>query len=159
MVDAHRLDDMRPYLWKTADFGRTWKRLDGGLPKDVYLHSVREDPVRRGMLYLGTERGVAVSMDDGATWHSLQLNLPTVAVHDLAVKDNSLVVGTHGRSIWILDDLALLREHSPDATKKGKGLHLFPAPDAVRWNWTRGRALHRLEGAEPAAAARPSTTG
>ncbi|HEX7182816.1 MAG TPA: glycosyl hydrolase [Thermoanaerobaculia bacterium] len=134
VVDAHRLDDMRPYLWKTTDFGRTWKRLDNGLPRDVYLHSVREDPARKGTLYLGTERGVAYSTDDGATWRSLRLNLPTVAVHDLQVKDDSLVVGTHGRSIWIFDDLGLLRE-MPATKLADKAAHLFPAPDAVRWSY------------------------
>jgi photosystem II stability/assembly factor-like uncharacterized protein len=132
VVDAHRLDDMQPYLWKTNDLGRTWKRLDGGLPRDVYLHAVREDPSRRGMLYLGTERGVAFSRDDGATWHSLKLNLPTVAVHDLVVKGDALVVGTHGRSLWIFDDLAVVREPLPESAKAA-GFYLFPAPEAVRW--------------------------
>jgi photosystem II stability/assembly factor-like uncharacterized protein len=131
-VDAHRLDDTRPYLWKTADFGRTWKRLDGSLPRDVYLHSVREDPAAKGTLYLGTERGVVFSTDDGATWRSLKLNLPTVAVHDLQVKDNALVLATHGRSMWIFDDLALVRALTPQAT--GAEPHLFAAPDAVRWS-------------------------
>ena len=131
-AEAHRLDDMRPYLWKTSDFGRTWKRLDGGLPRDVYLHAVREDPARRGVLYLGTERGVAFTRDDGATWHSLKLNLPTVAVHDLVVKGDHLVVGTHGRSLWIFDDLAVVREPLPAAAKSA-GFHLFPVPEAVRW--------------------------
>jgi photosystem II stability/assembly factor-like uncharacterized protein len=108
VVDAHRLDDLHPYLWKTADFGRTWRRLDGKLPQDLYLHAVREDPRHRGMLYLGTEHGVAVSIDDGATWHALRLNLPAVAVHDLAIKDDELVLATHGRSFWILDHLPVL---------------------------------------------------
>ena len=137
VVDAHRLDDMRPYLWKTTDLGRTWKRLDGDLPKDVYLHAVREDSAVRGLLYLGTERGVAVSKDDGASWRSLRLNLPTVAVHDLQVKDDHLVVGTHGRSAWILDDLAVVRALNGKLEKIDKpgsaDLHLFPVPDAVRW--------------------------
>jgi photosystem II stability/assembly factor-like uncharacterized protein len=131
VVDAHRLDDMRPYLWKTSDLGRTWKRLDGGLPRDVYLHSVREDPAQRGFLYVGTERGVVFSRDDGGTWQALKLNLPTVAVHDLQVKDDSLVVGTHGRSIWIFDDLSVVRNPPPAKAD----LHLFPAPDAVRWSY------------------------
>jgi len=136
VVDAHRLDDMRPYLWKTTDLGRTWKRLHGDLPKDVYLHAVREDPAHRGTLYLGTERGVAFSTDDGATWRSLRLNLPTVAVHDLQVKDDHLVLGTHGRSAWILDDLSVVRGITSQIKSKeieSKDLHLFPAPDAVRW--------------------------
>ncbi|HEV2844609.1 MAG TPA: glycosyl hydrolase, partial [Thermoanaerobaculia bacterium] len=134
VVDAHRLDDMRPYLWKTTDLGRTWKRLDGGLPRDVYLHAVREDPAKRGFLYAGTERGVIFSRDDGATWNALKLNLPTVAVHDLQVKDDSLVLGTHGRSLWIFDDLSVVRNPAPAAAD----LHLFPVPDAVRWNYAGG---------------------
>ncbi len=135
VVDAHRLDDMRPYLWKTTDLGRSWKRLDAGLPKDIYLHSVREDPAQRGTLYLGTERGVAFSTDDGATWRGLRLGLPTVAVHDLQVKDDHLVLGTHGRSAWILDDLPAIRALKEIEAKdvEAKGLYLFPPPDAVRW--------------------------
>ena len=148
VVDAHRLDDMRPYLWKTTDYGKTWKRLDKDLPKDVYLHSVREDPARKGVLYLATERGVAVSRDDGATWSSLRLNLPTVAVHDLAVKDDSLVVGTHGRSAWILDDLSIVRETSEAISKKD--VHLFAAPEAVRWYWQPGPRLTARVGQNPA---------
>ena len=131
VVDAHRLDNMKPYLYKTADFGRSWTRLDSALAQDVYLHAVREDPARKGQLYLGTERGVMFSSDDGKSWRSLRLNMPTVAVHDLVVKGDDLVVGTHGRSIWILDDLAPFRE--TDASITGKPVHLFTVPDAVRW--------------------------
>ncbi|MES1242705.1 MAG: glycosyl hydrolase [Acidobacteriota bacterium] len=152
VVDAHRLDDMTPYLWKTADYGRTWKRLDGGLPRDVYLHAVREDPKVRGMLYLGTERGVAMSRDDGATWQSLKLNLPTVAVHDLVVKDGSLVLGTHGRSIWILDDLDAVREATPKVAEQD--VHLFSAPDAVRWVWHSGSRYVGPRGQNPPQGAR-----
>ena len=133
VVDAHRLDDLRPYLYKTSDYGRTWKRLDAGLAPDIYLHAVREDPRKRGQLYVGTERGVVYSTDDGATWRSLQLNLPTVPVHDLVVKDQSLVVGTHGRSLWILDDLVPLREMSRQVVQQD--LFAFSAPDAVRWRY------------------------
>ena len=118
VVDNHRMDDMRPHLWKTTDLGKSWKSLAGGLPADVYLHAVREDPDKRGMLYVGTERGVSFSRDDGATWQELRLNLPTVAVHDLRVKDGDLVVGTHGRSIWILDDLTPVREWTGTIEKK-----------------------------------------
>jgi photosystem II stability/assembly factor-like uncharacterized protein len=131
VVDAHRLDDMRPYLFKTTDFGRSWTRLDSGLPRDVYLHAVREDPAKRGQLYLGTERGVTYSIDGGKTWRELKLNLPTVAVHDLVVKGDDLVVGTHGRSVWILDDLQPIREWSPALASQS--VHLFPVADAVRW--------------------------
>ena len=133
VVDAHRLDDARPYLWKTVDFGRTWKSLAGGLPRDVYLHAVREDPQRRGLLYLGTERGMSFSADDGATWRVLGLNLPTVAVHDLLVKSNDLVLGTHGRSMWILDDLTPIRQWSKEVA--GEPAHIFPAQPAIRWEY------------------------
>ena len=142
VVDAHRLDDMRPYLYATTDLGQTWKRIDGELPQDVYLHAVREDPKKRGQLYIGTERGVMYSPDHWANWRSLRLNMPTVAVHDLQVKDNSLVVATHGRSIWILDDLQPVREYNDRVA--ADSLSLFAPADAVRWrygssNWgTRG---------------------
>jgi photosystem II stability/assembly factor-like uncharacterized protein len=133
VVDAHRMDDTRPYLWKTADHGKTWKSLAAGLPTDVTLHAVREDPKKKGLLYVGTERGVSCSPDDGATWKELKLNLPTVAVHDLVVKDDDLVLGTHGRSIWILDDLTAVREWSKDV--EAKTAHLFTARPAVRWQY------------------------
>ncbi len=154
VVDAHRLDDMQPYLWKTTDSGQTWKRLDGGLPRDVYLHAVREDPTERGLLYLGTERGVIFSRDDGdsATWQPLKLNLPTVAVHDLMVKDDDLVVGTHGRSIWIFDDLTVLR-HPVPSPAPAAGVYLFPVPDAVRWEVSGGPA-DRWSGQNPPHGAR-----
>lgn len=131
VVDNHRLDDNRPYLYKTTDYGRSWRALHGKLPEDVYLHVVREDPAKRGQLYLGTERGVMWSADDGASWRSLRLNMPTVAVHDLAVKNDDLVVGTHGRSIYILDDLQPVREF--DSRTAAAAVHLFPAQEAIRW--------------------------
>jgi photosystem II stability/assembly factor-like uncharacterized protein len=137
VVEAHRLDNMRPYLYKTADYGRTWSRLDSRLPQDVYLHAVREDPAKRNQLYLGTERGVMYSTDGGGTWRDLKLNLPTVAVHDLVVKGDNLVVGTHGRSVWILDDLQPIREMS--AAVAESSAYLFPAADPVRWRFG-GRA-------------------
>jgi photosystem II stability/assembly factor-like uncharacterized protein len=136
VVDAHRSDDMRPYLWKTTDYGKTWKSLSGGLAKDVYLHSVREDPKMKGMLYVATERGVNFSRDDGATWQLLGLNFPTVAVHDLVVKDDDLVLATHGRSFWILDDLTPVRQYSKDVFEKP--VHLFPARPAIRWEQRSG---------------------
>jgi photosystem II stability/assembly factor-like uncharacterized protein len=136
VVDAHRLDNMHPYLYKTADLGKSWKRLDATLAQDVYLHAVREDPARRGQLYLGTERGVMFSTDDGQTWRSLRLNMPTVAVHDLQVKDDDLVVATHGRSLWILDDLQPVREYN--ATVASEALHLFAPADAIRWHYGSG---------------------
>ena len=135
VVDAHRLENPRPYLFKTIDLGRTWTRLDNKLPHDIYLHVVREDPAKKGQLYLGTERGVMFSTDDGLTWRDLRLNLPTVAVHDLVVKGDDLVVGTHGRSLWILDDLQPLRELSVAVRSD---VHLFPVADGVRWRLGEG---------------------
>jgi photosystem II stability/assembly factor-like uncharacterized protein len=131
VVDAHRMDIMKPFLYKTTDFGDSWQRLDSNLPQDVYLHAVREDPVVRDLLYIGTERGVAFSRDGGKNWKSMKLNLPTVAVHDLAVKDSSLVVGTLGRSIWIFDHLSVIRELTPQIISAKA--HLFSSPDAIAW--------------------------
>jgi photosystem II stability/assembly factor-like uncharacterized protein len=133
VADAHRLDDETPYLWKTADFGKSWTRLGRDLDPEVYLHVVREDKKQRGMLYLGAERGVLVSRDDGATWESLRLNMPTVSVVDLATTDNDLVVGTLGRSAWILDDLTPVRETTPSL--KEAAAHLFPPIPAIRWHY------------------------
>lgn len=133
VVDNHRLDDMRPYLFKTTDHGQTWQSLTAKLPQDVYLHVVREDPRCKGLLFLGTERGVMFSRDGGETWQPLRLNLPTVAVHDLKVKDDDLVVGTNGRSLWILDDLTPLRTLPPAAA--GAGPTLLPPRPAIRWRY------------------------
>jgi photosystem II stability/assembly factor-like uncharacterized protein len=140
VVDAHRSDDLRPYLFKTADFGQTWTRLDAKLAQDVYLHAVREDPARKGLLYAGTERGVVFSTDEGATWQPLQLNLPTVAVHDLIVKDDSLVLATHGRSFWVLDDLPVVRSMTPDVA--ARPAHLFAPTEALAWRFHSAGASH-----------------
>ncbi len=131
VADAHRLDDETPYLFKTEDFGKTWRRLGRDLDPEVYLHVVREDTKRRGLLFLGTERGVLVSHDDGARWDSLQLNMPTVAIADLVLTGDDLVVGSIGRSAWILDDLTPVRELSP--TIAAGPAHLFsPRPARLR---------------------------
>jgi len=127
-VDRHRLDDPAPYIYRTTDRGRHWARIDRGIAPDAYVHVVRADPARRGLLYAGTERGVYVSFDDGESWESLQLNLPVAPVHDLWVKDGDLVAATHGRAFWVLDDLAPLE--ALDA--RPSGLHLFPPRAAVR---------------------------
>src|SRR6266581_8551435 len=109
-VDRHKLDDFKPYIFKTTDLGKTWTAITNGIPDGAYVHAVREDPEKRGLLYAGTELGVFVSFDDGAHWQRLQLNLPTSPIHDLAVKDDDLVVATHGRSFWVLDDLTPIRQ-------------------------------------------------
>src|SRR5712692_5099456 len=140
-VDRHRLDDYRPYIYKTSDFGRTWTKITAGIPDNTYVHAVREDPAKRGLLYAGTETGVYFSLDDGARWQPLQLNLPATPIHDLVVKGDDLVVATHGRSFWILDDLSPLRQWG-DATPNA-GAHLYAPRIAYRTraghNTLRGR--------------------
>mgnify|MGYP001593677295 CR=1 FL=1 len=123
----YQLDDFAPYFWKTTDFGKTWSLITTGIPATSYSRSLREDPVRRGLLFAGTETGVFVSFNDGARWEPLQLNLPRVAVRDLRVHGNDVVIGTHGRSFWALDDISYLRQVADSVTSKKA--HLFvPAP-------------------------------
>ncbi len=131
VVEAHRLDDYKPYVWKTKDFGETWTRITDDLPGGEYARSVRCDPKKKGHLYLGTERRVWHSPDDGESWHPLQLNMPSASITDLVVKDDDLVVGTLGRSIWILDDLTPLRQWTDSIEKKAG--HVFPTRSAIRW--------------------------
>jgi photosystem II stability/assembly factor-like uncharacterized protein len=116
-VERHRLDDFKPYIYKTADSGKTWSTIVSGIPEGAYVRAVREDPKRRGLLYAGTELGVYVSFDDGAHWQPLQLNLPMSPIHDLVVKDDDLVVATHGRSFWVLTDLAPIRQISSNVAQ------------------------------------------
>ncbi|HEV3470079.1 MAG TPA: hypothetical protein VG148_12215 [Pyrinomonadaceae bacterium] len=130
----YKHDDFRPYLYKTADFGRTWTKIDAGIPDGSFTRVVRCDPHRRGLLYAGTETGMFVSFDDGAGWQPLQLNLPHVPVTDLAVhrRDKDLIVATQGRSFWILDDLPVLHQLT-DAQRAGRGeTALFKPEDAYR---------------------------
>jgi len=124
------LDDMRPYLFKTVDYGKHWMQITNGIPADEIVRSVREDPVRPGLLYLGTERGVWLSFDDGLRWQKLQRNLPVTQVADLAVADHDLVIATHGRSFWVLDNIDVLRQL--DSANGNKSLHLFRPAPAVR---------------------------
>lgn len=132
VVDNHRMDDYRPHAWKTADFGKTWTKIVEGLPNDVFLRTLREDPKKKELLYAGTERGVNFSANGGKKWEALQLNLPTVPVTNLVVKGDDLVVSTQGRSIWILDDLTPLRNWSNNLASKP--LHLFPVLSTVKWH-------------------------
>lgn len=117
-VDRHRLDDLHPYLFRTTDYGKSWRRIVDGIPEGAFTRSVREDPKRKGLLYAGTEQGVYVSFDEGAHFQPLKLNLPTVPVHDLMVRDDDLLVATHGRAFWILDDLTPLRQLSAVGTSE-----------------------------------------
>src|ERR1022692_3680402 len=130
-VDRHQNDDLRPYIYKTSDYGQTWTKLTDGIPEGSFVRAVREDPKKRGLLYAGTENGVFVSFNDGAEWRSLKLNLPTTPVHDLVIKGNDLVVATHGRAFWILDDVSPLRQFSDDLAKKD--VHLYTPATAYRF--------------------------
>jgi hypothetical protein len=124
------LDDRAPYIFRTTDYGRTWTKIVNGIRPDAYVHVVREDSTRRGLLYAGTQHGVYVSYDDGASWQSLALNMPDVPVADLIVQGNELVIATHGRGFWALDNVAPLRQWTPTVTSEA--LHLFTPPRAVR---------------------------
>jgi photosystem II stability/assembly factor-like uncharacterized protein len=128
-VDRHRLDDMRPYLYVTHDYGKSWKLSIDGIPADHFLRAVREDPEQRGLLYAGTELGVYVSFDDGDHWQPLQQNLPAASVRDLDVHGDDLVIATHGRSFWIMDDITPLRQAA--AAKDAKGF-LYKPETAMR---------------------------
>lgn len=130
-IDRHKLDDFHPYLFKTTDYGKSWSKITNGLPDNSYAHVVREDPKRKGLLYAGTENGIYISFDDGAHWQSLKLNLPTTPIHDLAIKDNDLIVATHGRSFWVLDDITPLRQIN--ASTAGEDAHLYEPAPAVRF--------------------------
>ena len=113
-IDRHRLDDRHPYVYRTRDGGRSWTLCVTGIAPGHFVNAVREDPVRRGLLYAATEEGVYVSFDDGEGWQPLQLNLPVTSVRDLAVHENDLVIATHGRGFWALDGIAPLRQASAE---------------------------------------------
>jgi len=129
-VDRHRLDDYSPYIYKTDDFGKHWKRIDSGLPLDAYVNVIREDPVAYDLLYAGTEKGVYVSFNGGENWYPLQINLSQVSVRDLKIHDNDLIAATHGRSFWILDDVSSLRQISTKSLNSD--VYLFKPEDASR---------------------------
>jgi photosystem II stability/assembly factor-like uncharacterized protein len=126
-VDRSRLDDQTPYVYRTRDYGATWQLITNGIPANAFLRGIREDTEKKGLLFAGTELGVYVSFDDGGVWQSLQLNLPMTSVRDLTIQGNDLVVATHGRSFWILDDITPLRQ-ALDAEKANAFWLYHPAP-------------------------------
>jgi len=128
--NRYQVDDRQPYVWKTDDYGQNWEKITTGIEPGHFARSVREDPKREGLLYLATEHGVYVSFNDGQNWQSLQLNLPDTPVRGLSVTENDLVIATHGRGYWVLDDINPLREYNKEI--KESGLTLFDARDAVR---------------------------
>ena len=114
-VSRFRIDDLRPYIYRTRDGGKTWRLIISGLPDNAPVNAVREDPVRKGLLFAGSETSVWASFDDGDHWQPLQLNLPHTSMRDLWIHDDDLIVATHGRSFWVLDDISPLRQarHDP----------------------------------------------
>jgi photosystem II stability/assembly factor-like uncharacterized protein len=132
-VNRIRLDDMKPHIYKTVDGGKTWKEIVNGLPTDP-INVVKEDPHRKGLLFAGSERAVYVSFDDGDNWQSLRLNMPATSIRDLVIKDDDIVVGTHGRSFWILDNITSLRQLK-NATVKQPTI-LFKPQNAIRVRWS-----------------------
>ena len=128
-IDRHRLEDNEPYIYRTRDAGKTWQKITKGLPAGVYIQTVKEDPLRKGLLFAGTELGVFVSFDDGDSWQSLQLNLPPCSMRDLAIHEYDLIVATHGRGFWVLDDITCLRQINDDIAKSDA--YLFQPADAI----------------------------
>ncbi len=132
----YKLDDTMPYLFKTGDYGKTWQQITSGIPDHDFTRVIREDPARRGLLYAGTETGVYVSFNDGSNWQPLRQNLPHVPVHDFVIKESDLVVATHGRSFWVLDDLSPLRQITDEVAQSQ--VHLFAPRPTYRFPARRG---------------------
>jgi photosystem II stability/assembly factor-like uncharacterized protein len=127
---GYKSGNFEPYLYKTKDYGKTWTKITSGIEAEHFTRVVRADPEKRGMLYAGTETAIYYSKDDGASWHSLQLNLPIVPITDLVIKENNLVAATQGRSLWIIDDLTVLHQAEPGI--ENKALHLYKPQDSYR---------------------------
>ncbi|MEC7756059.1 MAG: glycosyl hydrolase [Bacteroidota bacterium] len=126
----YKLGDYQPYLYKTKDYGKTWTKITTGIPNDYFTRVLRADPERQGLLYAGTERGMFISFDDGASWKPFQMNLPIVPITDLTIKNNNLIAATQGRSFWMIDDLTILHQLSDEIA--AKNVHLFKPMDAYR---------------------------
>ncbi|MBA2305190.1 MAG: glycosyl hydrolase, partial [Acidobacteria bacterium] len=128
--NRYQRSDRAPYVYRTTDFGKSWTKIVSGIPADDFARAIREDTKRKGLLFLGTEAGIYASFDDGANWQSLRLDLPVTPVHGIAVKDNDLVIGTHGRSFYVLDNISVLRQGT--AAMTSEPLVLFDPADALR---------------------------
>lgn len=142
----YKLDDDRPFLYKTTDYGQTWTKIDAGIPANHFTRVIRADPVRPGLLYAGTERGMYISFNDGASWRPFQNNLPIVPITDLTIKNNDLIVATQGRSFWMIDDLSLLQIWEPGLTEKRQ--FIFPGRPVYRMPGGIGTAS-KTDGANP----------
>jgi hypothetical protein len=145
--NRYQLDDFKPYLLKTTDFGKTWATLTHGIPDGAYTRVIREDPVRRGLLFAGTETGIYYSANDGALWEPLQLNLPRASVRDLHIPGSDLIAATHGRAMWVLDDISPLRALTPEV--RAATVFLFAPDTAIRF--AGGHALSSSAGENPPA--------
>ncbi|MCA9983820.1 MAG: hypothetical protein KDE59_05990, partial [Anaerolineales bacterium] len=129
-ITRYKMDDYAPYLYKTTDYGQSWTRINDGIADDHWTRVIRADPARQGLLYAGTEAGLYISFDDGASWEQFQLNLPICPIYDLKIKDNDLVAATHGRAFWVLDDITPL--HQFDGAIQSKKAHLFTPRETLR---------------------------
>jgi photosystem II stability/assembly factor-like uncharacterized protein len=134
-VNRFRLDDLKPHIYRTRDFGASWQEIVAGLSENAPINAVREDPARKGLLFAGSETSVYVSFNDGDSWQALQLNLPHTSMRDLAIHGDDLIVATHGRSFWILDDITPLRQLNDQIPKSPA--FLFQPQEALRWRWNR----------------------
>ncbi len=134
-INTLRLDDLRPRIYRTRDGGKTWTNITKGLPNGATINAVKEDRARRGLLFAASELNVSVSFDDGDSWQSLRLNMPATSIRDLVIKDDDLVVGTHGRGFWILDDITPLRQITPAILQTNA--YLFRPPAAWRFRWNK----------------------
>ena len=134
-INSFRLDDLHAHIYRTRDFGATWQEITAGINDNSASNVVREDPLCKGLLYAGTETSVYVSFNDGDSWQPLQLNLPHTSMRDLTIHGDDLIVATHGRSFWILDDVTPLRQMSEEVAKSNT--HLFAPQSAIRWRWNR----------------------
>ena len=128
--NRYQMGDRKPYVYKTSDFGKSWRKIVANLPDTDFARTIREDPKRRGLLYLGTEHGIYISFNDGAAWQPLKLNLPVTPVHGIVVEDRDLVIGTHGRGFYVLDNIGVLRQATPELTNNT--LHLFEPLNPLR---------------------------
>jgi photosystem II stability/assembly factor-like uncharacterized protein len=140
-VNRIRLDDQRPHIYRTHDGGKSWQEIVRGLPDNAPVNAVREDPERKGLLFAGTERAVFVSFNDGDEWQPLRLNMPATSIRDLVIHDDDVVVGTHGRSFWILDNVTPLRQFDPSIAEAKMRLFRPQVAYRVRWNLNRDTPL------------------
>jgi photosystem II stability/assembly factor-like uncharacterized protein len=145
VATSYKFGDYTPYIYKTEDYGKTWTVITTGIPREEFVRVVRADPKRKGLLYAGTEKGMWISFDDGASWSKFQLNLPPVPIADLAIKNDNLIAATHGRSFWIIDDLTPLHQLTPELAQKE--VVLFKPMPSYRMAGSAGRGVNRkLEG-------------